>query len=163
MSTTTKATTTKTTTRTKLSWHRSNRIYRGRYNRSKSTFCPSFVIKREKNHQHHHHIHSHYHGHHIGCYEIESALCSALSCTRNSNNNNNNDNNKNTKNSNQQKQQHLLHFLASIPEDKRRLVRLGDEAKVSIRELQEFHEKRRQSSIVEYLSAIETEVNDVLL
>ena len=92
MSTTTKATTTKTTTRTKLSWHRSNRIYRGRYNRSKSTFCPSFVIKREKNHQHHHHIHSHYHGHHIGCYEIESALCSALSCTRNSNNNNNNDN-----------------------------------------------------------------------
>jgi len=81
----------------------------------------------------------------------------------NANNNNNNDNNKNTKNSNQQKQQQLLHFLASIPEDKRRLVRLGDEAKVSIRELQEFHEKRRQSSIVEYLSAIETEVNDVLL
>jgi hypothetical protein len=81
----------------------------------------------------------------------------------NINNNNNNDNNKNTKNSNQQKQQQLLHFLASIPEDKRRLVRLGDEAKVSIRELQEFHEKRRQSSIVEYLSAIETEVNDVLL
>ena len=63
----------------------------------------------------------------------------------------------------QQKQQQLLHFLASIPEDKRRLVRLGDEAKVSIRELQEFHEKRKQSSIVEYLSAIETEVNDVLL
>ena len=56
----------------------------------------------------------------------------------------------------------LLHFLASIPDDKRRLVRGGDDAKVSIKELKELHEFRKQSEICEYLSAIEDEVVNVL-
>jgi len=56
----------------------------------------------------------------------------------------------------------LLHFLASIPEDKRRLVRGGDDAKVSIKELKELHEFRKQSEICEYLNAIEVEVVNVL-
>ena len=56
----------------------------------------------------------------------------------------------------------LLHFLASIPDDKRRLVRGGDDAKVSIEELKELHEFRKQSEICEYLSAIEDEVVNVL-
>ena len=51
----------------------------------------------------------------------------------------------------------LLHFLASIPDDKRRLVRGGDDAKVSIKELKEF---RKQSEICEYLSAIGDEVDN---
>jgi len=56
----------------------------------------------------------------------------------------------------------LLHFLASIPDDKRRLVKGGDDAKVSIKELKELHEFRKQSEICEYLSAIEDEVVNVL-
>jgi hypothetical protein len=56
----------------------------------------------------------------------------------------------------------LLHFLASIPDDKRRLVRGGDDAKVSVKELKELHEFRKQSEICEYLRAIEDEVVNVL-
>ena len=56
----------------------------------------------------------------------------------------------------------ILHFLASIPEDKRRLVLGGDDAKVSIKELKELHEFRKPSEICEYLQAIEVEVVNVL-